>query len=99
MPDGLSMLAQTAPAPEAAFRLIGWGLAAAAAAGALFWLSRVLRRRIQRDEQPFGATWSMEKLRQLYERGELSSEEYERLRARTVAEVTRGTVETSRRGR
>ncbi len=83
------MLAQTGSAREKMADVIRWGMILMIAGFVLGVGIMVLRKRIlgKRDEAP--QPWTLEQLRELHLRGEISDEEFENLRAQLVSDLSR----------
>ena len=82
----LSRLAQTAGSERLLTEVLPWSLAVLAAVVVLLVAVSYYRRRLRAGHGGSGELWSLQDLREMHARGDLSDQEFERLKARVIAE-------------
>jgi hypothetical protein len=83
----LSTLAQSADLERLLTKALPWSVAVLAAIVVLAVVVRYLRRRLQADQGSEEQLWTLQDLREMLARGDLGEEEFQRLKARVVAQA------------
>lgn len=82
----LGRLAQIAGSEGLLTKLLPWSFAVLAAVVVLLVAVGYYRRRLRAGEAGGGELWSLQHLREMHARGDLSDEEFKRLKAGVIAE-------------
>ncbi len=82
----LSRLAQTGGSEGLLTKALPWSLVILAAVVVLLVAVSYYRRRLRAGDPGGGELWSLQDLREMHARGDLSDEEFKRLKAGVIAE-------------